>query len=77
MTLLNPDLDYHSNGPRFGADGLGTCYDGQIAKRAGQCDLIHLAKGDGERVPVVRGEEVAGAQGCEFAHHPSPSFRSP
>lgn len=66
--LLDPDLNDHSNGPRFGVDGLGAGYYGQIAKRAGQSDLVHLAKGDGQRVPVVRGEEVARVKGREGCH---------
>ena len=66
--LLDPDLDDHSNGPGFGVYGLGTCYDGQVAKRAGQCDLVHLAKGYGEGVPVVRGEEVARVKGWKSGH---------
>lgn len=53
--LLDPDLDDHSNGPGFGVDGLGAGYDGQIAKRAGQGDLVHLAEGYGKGVPVVMG----------------------
>ena len=68
MMLLDPDLDDHSNGPGFGVDGLGAGDYGQIAKRAGQGDLVHLAERDGQRVPVVRGEEVARVKGRESCH---------